>query len=138
MKFRPRKELSAVPFQLTAMIDVILVLLMFFIISYRVDQRERIMDLKLPVAEQGKQKERVKRETIVSVNAAGEISVEGKVYSREELTAKLKALVKFSPTQVVLLRGDAKCDYQMIMGVIDACYQAGVSNVSFSTNPVKK
>jgi biopolymer transport protein ExbD len=53
--------------------------------------------------------------------------------SGPELTELLKGLVQLNPDQAVVIRGDEAGAYKNIIGVLNICTEAGVSNVAFAT-----
>jgi biopolymer transport protein ExbD len=50
-----------------------------------------------------------------------------------ELTELLKGLVALSPEQAVVIRGDEVGAYKNIIGVLNICTEAGITNVAFAT-----
>jgi biopolymer transport protein ExbD len=45
----------------------------------------------------------------------------------------LQSLVKLNPDQAVVIRGDEAGAYKNIVGVLNICSEAGVTNVAFAT-----
>ena len=50
-----------------------------------------------------------------------------------ELTEMLKKLVQLYPDQAVVIRGDETGAYKNVIGVLNICSEAGVTNVAFAT-----
>ena len=87
-----------------------------------------------PAAHQGLDaKQSPVADLVVNVRQDGSVIVEGEKLSLDQLQTRLRALAKVSKGQAVILRGDAKTEYQKIVGVLDTCQKAGVWNVSFAT-----
>lgn len=115
------------------MIDIMLVLLMFFILSYKFASDETDLDIKVPTSKEGVDSSRVGGEILVNVRADGTVVVEGKQLSLEQLQEKLAGVVKIYKDQPIRLRGDGNVMYQKMVQIIDACRKAGVWNISFAT-----
>ena len=132
MKFT-NHSLGPVPLQLASMIDIMLVLLMFFILSYKFASDETDLDIKVPTSKQGVDSTRVGGEILVNVRADGTVVVEGKTMSLDQLQAKLTGVVRIFKDQPIRLRGDGSVKYQKMVEIIDSCRKAGVWNISFAT-----
>ena len=59
--------------------------------------------------------------------------INGEVLTEDQLLTKLRAIVEVHENQPVRLRGDGEITYQVLMGVIDICQEAGIWNISFAT-----
>lgn len=132
MKFTNR-PLHPIAIQLAPMIDILLLLLSFFIISWQFSQSETELNVSVPTAQEGAEPERVRGEIIINVLADSSIKVEGVVVDREQLRAKLAEIAGEYRNQPVRIRGDGGVAYQRIVEVIDTCQKAGIWNISFAT-----
>ena len=132
MKFRNNKMAPA-ELQLAPMLDVVFQLLIFFLVSFEFQRTELDMKVSVPSAQEGADPKRALGEIIVNVRADGEVVVEGQSMTQAQLKAKLTAIAKQHQNQPIRLRGDAKCEYQTIVEVIDTCQKAGIWNISFAT-----
>lgn len=120
--------------QLAPMIDILLLLLGFFIISYQLTRSETVLDVKVPTAEEGAEpEERQRGEIIINILADGGIRVEGLNVDLKQLEEKLSTISRQFKNQPVRLRGDASVAYQRMVEVIDTCQKAGIWNISFAT-----
>lgn len=115
------------------MIDILLLLLSFFIINYQFSKSETELNVSVPTAQEGADPERVRGEIIINVLADGGIRVEGLTMNRQQLLEKLSAIAKQFKNQPVRIRGDATVAFQRIVEVIDTCQKAGIWNISFAT-----
>lgn len=132
MKFSNR-QLPPIAMQLAPMIDILLLLLSFFIISQQFSRSETELSVKVPTAEEGVQRNRSQGEIIINVLADGTIRVEGNSVNYAQLRDKLTAIAKQFKNQPVRIRGDGGVPYQRIVEVIDTCQKAGIWNISFAT-----
>lgn len=132
MKFRNHKMAPA-ELQLAPMLDVVFQLLIFFLVSFEFQRSELDMKVSVPTAQEGADPKRALGEIIVNVRATGEVVVEGQTMTQAQLKEKLSAIAQLHKNQPIRLRGDAKCEYQTIVEVIDTCQKAGIWNISFAT-----
>jgi biopolymer transport protein ExbD len=132
MKFLNRQP-PAVAMQLAPMIDILMLLLCFFIVSWQYSKSETELNVSVPTAQEGAEPERVRGEIIINVLSDGTIKVEGLSLDRQQLFDKLSAIAKQFKNQPVRIRGDGGVAYQRIVEVIDTCQKAGIWNISFAT-----
>ncbi len=139
MKFRDTSPPQGAELELAPMIDVVFLLLIFFIVTWNSASNERDMDISVPAAEESVEQIRTKAEIIVNVRESGEIVLNGSVVTKETLQEKLNAISQAYPDQPVILRGAAAATYQNIINVLDQIKKAGIWNVAFATvKPEKK
>jgi biopolymer transport protein ExbD len=136
MKFR-NQALEPAGMQLAPMIDIVFLLLIFFIVTWQFSRSETEMKISVPSSQEGADPKRVLGEIIVNVRASGEVVVEGQVMSQVRLKEKLSAIARQHKNQPIRLRGDAEASYQTIVEVIDTCQKAGIWNISFATQRKK-
>lgn len=123
---------------LVPMIDVLFLLLAFFIISWQFSQSETELNISIPTQQDGAESEQQRAEIIVNILADGSIRVESKTVTLPELEVTLSSIVKAWKDQPIRLRGDAAVPYQRIVEVIDTCQKAGIWNISFATQRPKE
>ena len=132
MNFR-RKSPELPAFQFTAMIDVVFLLLCFFITTSVFSQWEMEVDVVLPTAQSSKMPERLPGEVIVNLSRDGGISVNQQSLTREDLADRLRRLAQFFPGQSVVIRADKQTSYEQLVGIIDVCRLSDIWNISFAT-----
>jgi biopolymer transport protein ExbD len=137
MKFQTR-QLEPAAMQLAPMIDIVFLLLIFFIVTWQFSRSETEMKISVPSSQEGADPKRVLGEIIVNVRVTGEVVVEGQVMTQAQLKQKLSAIARQHQNQPVRLRGDSKAEYQTIVEVIDTCQKAGIWNISFATQRKKE
>lgn len=115
------------------MIDILLLLLSFFIISWQFSKSETELSVSVPTAQEGSEPDRAPGEIIINVLGDGSIRVEGVTLDRPQLADKLGKIARLYPNQPVRIRGDGLVAYQRIVEVIDTCQEAGIWNISFAT-----
>ena len=137
MKFQTREPEKA-DFPLAPMVDVVFLLLIFFIATMQSSQSERELNVAVPVAEEGADARQTVGEIIVNVRENGEVVVDKSVMDKAQLFEKLKRIAAVHKNQAIRIRGDGKVEYQKIVEVIDVCQKAGIPNISFATQVQRK
>jgi biopolymer transport protein ExbD len=133
MNFRSRTASQHPGIQLAPLVDVLLLLLIFFLITWNAARNENELDVKVPKASAAKEKSAPIGDVIVNVKADGSVVVNRRALSGPDLTTMLKGLVQLNPDQAVVIRGDEAGAYRYIIGVLNICSEAGVTNVAFAT-----
>ena len=133
MNFRHQANQEQAGFQLAPMVDVVFLLLCFFVTSQIFAQWETEIDIKLPTAETGQVPQRLPGEVILNILADGEVVVNGRSLNPEQLGSMLTDLATVFPGQPVLLRADKTTDYEHVIHVLDRCRGADIWNISFAT-----
>ena len=137
MKFRKREGPNIIGFQIAPMVDILLVLLCFFIVTWSFARKEMELDVKVPAAQSGKEANAAINQTVLNVKQDGQVVWNRKVISLDELRAKLRQLANLYPDYAIILRGDEHADYRYIVDVLDVCRAADIWNVAFATGKVE-
>ena len=137
MKFQTREPEKA-DFPLAPMVDVVFLLLIFFIATMQYSQSERELNISVPVAEEGADARQTVGEIIVNVHESGEVVVDKTMMDKKQLFDKLQRIAAVHKNQAIRIRGDGKVEYQKIVEVIDVCQKAGIPNISFATQVQRK
>jgi biopolymer transport protein ExbD len=133
MNLRSRAMPQHPGIQLAPLVDVLLLLLIFFLMTWNAARNENELDVKVPKASAAKEKMAPIGDVIVNVKADGNVVVNRRTLSGPELTELLKGLVQLSAEQAVVIRGDEAGAYKNIVNVLNICSEAGVTNVAFAT-----
>ena len=119
--------------QLAPLVDVLLLLLIFFLLTWNAARNENELDVKVPKASEAKDKPASIGDVVVNVKADGNVVVNRRTLTGAELTELLKGLVQLNSEQAVVIRGDEAGAYKNIIGVLNICTEAGITNVAFAT-----
>jgi biopolymer transport protein ExbD len=133
MKFSVETKSKAPTLALTSMLDVIFLLLCFFVTISVFSQWESEISIKLPSAKTSEQPERLPGEIILNLTADGAVKVNGATLPLLELKTRLAKIAKFYPGQPVIIRADKTVRYDALVKVIDTCRAADVWNFSLAT-----
>ena len=137
MTFEPENRSKAPTLALTSMLDVIFLLLCFFVTVSVFSQWESEISIKLPSAKTADEPERMPGEIILNVDQKGGVKVNGQAMSLADIEARLSRLSKFYPGQPVIIRADKETRYDDLVKVIDACRAGDVWNFSLATEGTK-
>ncbi len=119
--------------QLAPLVDVLLLLLIFFLMTWNAARNENELDVKVPKASAAKEKPAPIGDVIVNVKSDGNVVVNRRTLNGPELSDLLKNLVQLNAEQAVVIRGDEAGAYKNIVSVLNLCSEAGVTNVAFAT-----
>lgn len=133
MKFRKRVAPTVLGFQIAPMVDILLVLLCFFIVTWSFARKEMELEVKVPTAENAKESNPVVNQTVLNVKADGSIVWNRKQVTTDELLGRLRDLAQLFPDYAIILRGDVNVRYEHIVHVMDICREANIWNVAFAT-----
>ena len=118
-------------FQIAPMVDVLLVLLCFFILTWNFARKDMELDVKVPTAEHGEEPVMDVNQTVLNLRADGSMVMNTKPVTYAELGEKMAVLAKINPDYAIILRGDESVQYRYVVRVLDVCRGAGLWNVSF-------
>ena len=120
---------------LTPMVDIVFLLIIFFMVGTQFSELERSVDVHLPTASDVVPLTGAPDAKIVDVRPDGSIRYEKADVDLKQLQARLNAARENFAGQSVILRGDRKCEYQLIMDVITVCKRAGIASISLANKP---
>lgn len=133
MRFAPETGSKAPALALTSMLDVIFLLLCFFVTVSVFSQWESEISITLPSAKTAEEPGRLPGEIIVNLDKEGAIKVNGAPLSLADLEDRLSRISKFYPGQQVIIRADKETKYDNLVKVVDACRAGNVWNFSLAT-----
>jgi biopolymer transport protein ExbD len=127
-------------FQIAPMIDILLVLLIFFMSISSSEVLQVSKDVILPVAKDAKEKNQAAGKGQTTINilwsvlaSTGTVELDEKKYGDPgQLTPILGQRVQVTPNMRVLIRADRNVRYEYLRAVMVAAANAGVGNVTFS------
>ncbi len=137
MKFRRREAPHVIGFQIAPMVDILLVLMCFFIVTWNFAKKELDIDVKVPAAQNGKENPATMNQTVLNVRSDGTVIWNLKPITADELRSRLQQLAEIYPDYAIILRGDQKAKYEDIVRILDLCRDAKIWNVAFATGHVE-
>jgi biopolymer transport protein ExbD len=137
MNFRKNRRGMLPSFQMTSMMDIIFLMLFFFITTSVFSQWEYEVAISLPSAKSGKVPDRLPGEIIINIAKDGRVSVNQQDLTLDALKGRLDRLAHYFPGQPVVLRADKETRYEDLIKVIDTCRLADIWNFSMATSEDK-
>jgi len=114
---------------MTPIIDMVFLLLIFFLCATRFDQEEREVSAVLPEVVQAEPLSMPPQELVVNISREGRYIVARQDLSEDQLAALLSEARRKNPgTQAVLIRGDAESAWKAGVRVMGLCNRAGIVN----------
>ena len=138
MNFQRGKEKEPLEINLVPMIDVMLVILIFLMITTTYSKYTELQ-INLPSAQAERQLERP-NEVSILVNAQGQYVVNRTPVpftTVEQLTAELRRAAAPLHEPVVVISADANATHQAVIRVMEASRLAGLSQITFTTQSAK-
>jgi biopolymer transport protein ExbD len=117
---------------LTPMIDVILVLIIFFMVATKFAEEERSVDLQVPSISDRNAAMTAPEPKVVNVHRDGHISLGAHQVTLDELRQQLAAARAQYRRLNVLIRGDQLATHGQMTKVYDACKRAGIAELAIS------
>jgi len=124
---------SAASIELAPIIDMVFLLLIFFLVATTFHQTEREMQIALPAAASAGPISASLREIVINVDAEGTIVVSGRRLAPDDLRAMVEQAVAANPEQKVTVRGDRAVAYASVVSVLDICKGAGIGEPYLDT-----
>jgi biopolymer transport protein ExbD len=124
---------------LTPMIDVVFLLIIFFMVGARFTEEanDQKFEIELPTAAPVQIMSRTPDALVVVVARNGTITMRKKELSPEQLLQELRTAKAAYADQAVLIRGDGDGNYQAVIDVMNACHQAGIKKFSLAFKPTE-
>jgi biopolymer transport protein ExbD len=138
MNFR-RGESDNIEINVTSLIDVVLLLLIFFMVSTQFLNPEHI-NLSLPTASKSVDKQEQPKPVDITINKEGQYFVNGTALVNNQEETLKQALVEAGKEQKeprVLIHADANTTHQSVVTVLDVARQLGWLHLSFATEARK-
>lgn len=121
----PDKKLTRPKIHLTALVDIVFLLLIFFLLSSNFVSQQGISIIVPEVASEGTE---LLPETIVDIDQDGTLYFDGIQVNKTILLNLLKQHYKDTPERNVAIHADRRVPYDNVAQVIDIAKLAGVNN----------
>lgn len=117
---------------LTPMIDIVLLLVIFFMVGTQFTEAERQYEIDLPAVSVAQPLTALPDEIVINVNREGTVTLKGRPVDVDELRDILRTARARYADQSVIIRGDGAVAYQRIMDVLSLCQQERVTHVQLA------
>ena len=127
---------------LTPMIDIVFLLVIFFMVGTKFTEQERNIVLELPSVSQSGALSPAPTRQVVNVYRDGSVTLNKQTVNLDQLIESLRQSTRQYADLGVLIRGDGRGDFQNVAEVLSACRQAGVAelgiSVRISNEPIRR
>lgn len=114
---------------MTSLIDVVFLLLIFFLVATNFNRRETDHKVVLPESEAGTAPVPVPSRLVINIRDSGVLVVNGSIMTEPELRQTVVAFVGANSDRPAVIRADARVPYRAVMHVFGICRAAGVRSV---------
>lgn len=129
MARRIRREAEEAAIDLTPMLDVVFIMLIFFIVTTSF-VKEAGIDVNHPKAT--KQQSKPSATIFVAIRANGEIWLDKRAVDVERVGATIEKLLAESPTDTVIIQADKEAKHGVVVSVMDQIKIAGIDKISIA------
>ena len=120
---------------MTSLIDIVFLLLIFYISVSRIQQMDAQLSVKLPTAKASETPQRTIGDVVVNVRRDGSLVVNNQNLDSDQLRERLVRLVELFPGQSVIIRSDQGAEWRYVCAALDACSAADIWNIKFAVMP---
>ena len=138
MNFSKQRSFPQAGFQMAPMVDIMFLLLIFFMAATIFAQWESTIGITVPTVDKAVPATREPGEIIINLDEQGTIFVNSVEMDRDRLQSLLSQVAEAFAGHPVIIRADAKTQHQKVIDVLDICKTADIWNVAFATVPRKK
>ncbi|TNF36853.1 MAG: biopolymer transporter ExbD [Gammaproteobacteria bacterium] len=134
MKFRERRRTES-NIDLTPLIDVVFILLIFFMVSTTFTRESRL-GIVLPEAESGEQAEVPLEVMEITINDQGAYAINGQALVNDQAKTLQAAIEQFAGDDTqrpVIVQGDARAPHEAVVRALDVLGKLGFSEISIGT-----
>ena len=140
MKVPSGGRTTSVSFNVTSLIDIVFLLVIFFLVTSHVARTEAVEPVNLPEATQfDDEDDPTPRRLVVTIKADGTLDIAGQPAELIEVEQRIVSGSEGSAGQFeVRIRSDRDAPYEKIEPILLACARFGVSKVGFAVTPKKE
>lgn len=135
MNFKKRIPGQQTGFQMAPMVDIMFLLLIFFMTAFIFAQWENKLGIQVPTADSGRRGERETGEVVINIDRDGAIFINSMEKTPEQLKDLLELVADVSRLQPVIIRADADVAHKHFVRVLDICRQVDIINVAIASLP---
>lgn len=115
--------------EMTPMIDIVFLLMIFFLVASKLDEDDRSIEVTLPQASAAKPLTSRPREFVINIDRDGNYFAGARPVRLDDLRQLLKQSAADNPSrQTVILRADENALHKFVVAAMDACVQAGIDD----------
>ena len=126
------RQRSSPMLPLAGMVDILFLLLIFFMTISAFREYDQQIDVSLPATEVGETDD-TPTQIVITITKDDEVYLGEKQYTHEQLEKTLGGLAESFPDESVFIRGDRASRLNTAVQVMDSAYKAGLHNVFIAT-----
>ncbi len=130
---RRKARQDEVGFNITPMIDLTFLLLIFFMVTSKLSKEQKKMDISLPTAASATQPDDLSNRDIINLDGKGVLFVADRAMSDEQMREYLEARFRSNPPLKIYLRADRDTPGKRIREFMKLASEAGAISVIFGT-----
>lgn len=123
-----RRRPSSFVVNIVPLVDVLTVLIFFFLLTMQFKQQERTMNLELPKIETAG-KNALEQVVVVAIDPEGKLFLNNHPVTLEELRSGLKIAGDLDSKKPVVIMADEKVPLRYVTEVMDVCRQSKLNNI---------
>ncbi|QPM68349.1 ExbD/TolR family protein [Atribacter laminatus] len=135
-RFRQKKQRRQPEINLTPMIDVVLQLIIFFIVTTTFISIESGAKVNLPSADFSKIEEA--KTITVTITENNMLYVNGALVDAKELPSSVVVALRNEPEATVIVEADKQVLHGKVVSVMDVLKKAGAEKIAIATQPTKE
>ena len=126
MRIRHESESEAPP-NLMPLIDMVFLLLIFFLVATTFSQEERDLDVQLPSTATAQPLSAPPQQLIINILQDGTMKVSGRTLNLQQLSDMLHRVARDEPNRTVLIRADERSLHRYFARAANLCRQSGIN-----------
>lgn len=115
------------------MIDMVFLLLVFFMCVSSMADAEKSVELDLPESEKSKVPNDLSDRGTISINAKGQVYLGMQIVDSAQMKKAIHQLIVRNPDSRIVVRADRTVEYKFIKKVLKDCAQAGAYEIIYAT-----
>ncbi|RLA03650.1 MAG: biopolymer transporter ExbD [Gammaproteobacteria bacterium] len=131
---RIKRNNSEAELDMTPMLDVVFIMLIFFIVTTSF-VKESGIDVNTPQAQSASKQD--DSNIFVAIDANGAVWIDHKMVDIRSVRAVVARLYAENPNSVVIIQSDEEATTRKLVGVMDQIRMAGIEKIAIAANQVK-
>jgi len=130
---RKKKHHEHAEIDMAPLIDMVFLLLIFFMCSATLSEIEYTPDVFLPVAPRAKVPENLQDRGVINILPNGDFMIASKIVSEKEMLKIMKQRKKENPKLKLYLRANKEVPFKRVKTVLRTCAEAGINDIIFAS-----
>jgi len=120
---------------MTPLIDIVFLLLIFFLVTTRFSEEDHELEVMLPTASEAKPLIEKPKEIFINIDNQGTYFLGNQEVELEQMQNLLASVDVSNPLgQTVVIRADKRCKWANVVAAINACHRAGIHDIRPTTS----